>query len=211
MTGVGGMFYVRSYFKEKEVKYTQKQRNIFIAVTVVFFAAAAVLMAVFSNPDDRTLFVFAKTLLVCFSYYFLAVIDFKLKVIPNKALLVMLGVVVILLAAQCLVEGRSIMILSDALIGSVIAGGIFMIGKLISRNGMGMGDVKLMAVSGLYVGLNEVMGIIFWALFCAMLTGFGLMIAKKAKIKSTIPLAPFFFLGSVISNVFYIISGLTEG
>ena len=82
--------------------------------------------------------------------------------------------------------------------------------NLLSRNGMGMGDVKLMAVAGICLGINKILGLIFWSLVVSVITGIILMIAKKKTIKSSLPLAPFFLIGSLVSNALYIISGISE-
>ncbi len=210
VVGTGGMFYVRHYFREKEVKVSDTQKKLFIAGAVLFYAVTAALMAAFTSPKDSTVFVFARDIVLMHCLFYIAAIDLKLKLIPNRALLAMLIGWAVLTAGQMIAEGWSAGVLADSILGCVIAGGIFFIGNLISRNGMGMGDVKLMAAAGLYLGFNKVMGLVFWALFLAVIVGIALMIAKKAKIKTTLPLAPFFLCGSVVSNVLYIISGLSE-
>ena len=208
VTGAGGMFYLKSCFKEKEVGYTDRQKKLYIVITAVFFAASAAVMGLLTSAESRTLIDHAKNLLLVYVLYFIAAIDFKTKLIPNKAVLALLAAAVVLNAVQAFTEPESVQYnLTEALLGCFIAGGIFLIGKLLSHNGMGMGDVKLMAVSGLMVGMNVIMAIVFWALFAAMITGIVLMAAKKAKAKSTMPLGPFFFAGSVICNIFFIING----
>lgn len=208
--GTGGMFYLRHYFREKEVKVPEKRKKLFYAGAALFYAATAALMAAFTSPGDSTVFVFSRDIVLLHCLFYIAAIDLKLKLIPNRALLAMLIGWAVLTAGQIIAEGWSAGILIDAAFGCIAAGGIFFIGNLISRNGMGMGDVKLMAVSGLYLGFNKVMGLVFWALLLAVIAGISLMAAKKAKIKTAIPLAPFFLCGAVVSNALYIISGLSE-
>ena len=208
--GIGGMFYLRYFFKEKEVEISSRQRKIFIPAACLFFAATAALMAAFTSPLDSTVFVFARDILMMHCLFYLAVIDFKLQIIPNKALLVMLLAWAAISAAQIIAGENPLSLLFDSLIGGIAAGGIFFLGNLLSHNGMGMGDVKLMALAGLYLGINKVMALIFWALALSLVTGLVLMAAKKAKIKTAIPLAPFFLAGSLISNTLYILSGFSE-
>jgi len=72
---------------------------------------------------------------------------------------------------------------------------------LISRGGMGMGDVKLAApigwVSG-YFGLNTVLNSSFAAFLLGSLVGVGLMAFGKAGRKSAIPFGPFMLIGQLI-------------
>lgn len=208
--GIGGMFYLGYFFKAKEVKIGRKQKKIFIAAACLFFAATAALMAAFCNPKDSTVLVFARDIVMMHCLFYLAVIDLKLKIIPNKALLVILAVWAAITAAQLFTGANAMRLIMDSLIGGAVAGGIFFLGNLLSHNGLGMGDVKLMAIAGLYLGLNKVMALIFWALLMSLLAGIVLIIAKKAKLKTAIPLAPFFLAGSVISNTLYIVSGCME-
>lgn len=208
--GVSGMFYTKYYLKQKDVKLSVLEKKIAVPAICVFYLATAVLMALFTKPLDSTGFIFARDMVLLHSLFYIAYIDFKVKLIPNKAVLALLGMFVVLITVQCICEKNAAFRLSEALLGCCVAGGIFLIGNLISRNGMGMGDVKLMAVAGLYLGMSKALGLIFWALLLSAVTGIILMVAKKAKFKSTIPLAPFFLAGSLISNTLYIISGYME-
>ena len=88
---------------------------------------------------------------------------------------------------------------------------MFLITNLVSHNSLGMGDVKLMYVLGLLTGLDDALGGLFWALLFSLVTGVVLMIAKKAKLKSKIPMCPFFFFGFLTSNIVYIITGMVGG
>lgn len=208
--GVGGMFYLRYYLALKKAEISPREKKAALPAAAAFFAATAALMAAFAVPGDMGVFEFARTVVVMHCLFYLAVIDFKVKLIPNQAVLAMLAAWALLIAAELLCGADFVRLMPDLMLGGVIAGGLFFIGNLISRNGMGMGDVKLMAVTGLYLGMNRVMGLVFWALAAALVAGLALMAVKKAKMKTAIPLAPFFLAGSLISNTLYIISGFAE-
>jgi len=89
-----------------------------------------------------------------------------------------------------------------AIIYAISACAIFYSIHVLSRGGMGMGDVKLAASMGLFSGYVSgtavyVSAMIGFAL--GSLVGVGLMIAKKATRKTAVPFGPFMIIGTVLS------------
>ena len=72
---------------------------------------------------------------------------------------------------------------------------------LLSRGGVGAGDVKLIAAIGLYYGLAGVLSILMVTLIFAAIFSIVMLATKKAKMKSTLPMAPFIFIGLSIHNI----------
>lgn len=209
--GVGGALYVRYYFRQKEEKYTKKQAVLFISVMAALFAVVS-LMPLFGREDDRTAFELLRAQTAVFGLFFPAVIDWRLKVIPNKYLLVFLGVTILELGAEAVLSSGTIgATLFNSVLGSGICGLMFLVTNLVSHNSLGMGDVKLMFVLGLLTGLDDALGGLFWSLLFSLIAGVVLMAAKKAKLKTKIPMCPFFFLGFLMSNIVYIITGAIGG
>lgn len=212
LIGIGGYFYTRRLFREKKVDYTRRQKIGFFVVTAVIFTAIGVLMPLFTDPEDRNVFAVLRTVSAVLATYYIGLIDLKLRIIPNKYLLVMLGWVAVLLGAEAIVDFSSFRgTIFLSLLGSVIFGLMFLFANVLSRNGLGMGDVKFMFVAGLYLGMDDLLGGLIWSLLFSIIAGAVLMIMKKAKMKTKIPMGPFFFLGFFISNVVYTISGVVGG
>jgi leader peptidase (prepilin peptidase)/N-methyltransferase len=87
----------------------------------------------------------------------------------------------------------------DRLIAAAAAGGAFLLVALIAPGGMGMGDVKLVAVLGLYLQLS-VLPALFVALLAGSLAG-GLVMARQgvaAGRKTAIAFGPFLVLGGLV-------------
>ncbi|WP_240690023.1 A24 family peptidase [Arthrobacter sp. PAMC25564] len=78
-------------------------------------------------------------------------IDFLHHLLPNRLVLPLLGAGVLLLAFAAAVAGNAGNLLRG-LSGAVILFILYLILALTSRNGLGMGDVKLAAPLGLYLG-----------------------------------------------------------
>jgi leader peptidase (prepilin peptidase) / N-methyltransferase len=118
--------------------------------------------------------------------------DLERRIIPNKILMV--GVVVGVALAAVADPGG----LPERAIGAAAAGGLLFAVALAYPRGMGMGDVKLAAVMGLYLGRS-----VAPALLIAFAAGsvFGLaMIARHgaAARKQAVPFGPFLALGGVV-------------
>lgn len=127
-------------------------------------------------------------------------IDYKSRKIPNRFLLVMLVLRTVLLFAECLLYGELWMsVMISAFMGFVFAGGMFLLCYLISRGGVGAGDVKLFAVLGYYVGAGAVFSVTFLTVLTAAVFSVAALFAKKVSLKKEIPFAPFIFLGTVLT------------
>lgn len=118
--------------------------------------------------------------------------DLELRVIPNKVLIVS-AVAGVALAA--VLDSAS---LPERMIAAAAAGGLLFAVALAYPRGMGMGDVKLAAVMGLYLGRS-----VAPALLIGFAAGsiFGLaMIARHgaAARKQAVPFGPFLALGGTI-------------
>lgn len=130
--------------------------------------------------------------------YFAAISDLRDKRVPNKLTGAMLGAWVLVLTPQLFYRTEyALMLLLSGGIGFLLAGVVFLIVYLVSRKGLGGGDVKLMAVSGLYLGVDVLPVMLYGSVFSAV-TGFGLLLAKKIGRRDAIPLVPFLYVGMLI-------------
>jgi leader peptidase (prepilin peptidase) / N-methyltransferase len=121
-------------------------------------------------------------------------IDLDHRIIPNK--LMVLGTVVALALLGALAPDR----LPEHLIAAFAAGGFFLVAVLAYPRGMGMGDVKLAFVLGLFLG-RDVGAALFVALVAGTLIGAVLIARKGAQEgrKTAIPFGPFLALGAVVA------------
>jgi leader peptidase (prepilin peptidase)/N-methyltransferase len=115
------------------------------------------------------------------------------RLIPNRLTLIGAVAALVILA---LVDRDSIV---EALIAAAAAGGFLLVAVLAYPRGMGMGDVKLAAMMGLYLGRA-----VAPAMFAAMLAGtlVGAVIiarvgAEKGR-KTAIPFGPYLALGGLV-------------
>ncbi|HIA14863.1 MAG TPA: prepilin peptidase [Nitrospirales bacterium] len=95
----------------------------------------------------------------------------------------------------------------DSLIGLLCGGGVLFFVVWISpyifrREGMGMGDVKLLAMLGAFLGWKATLLTLLLGSFSGAVVGGGLMATKLIKHSEPIPFGPFLALGAVLALFF---------
>jgi leader peptidase (prepilin peptidase) / N-methyltransferase len=123
----------------------------------------------------------------------ITLIDLELRLIPNK---ITLPAAIAALVAGVVIDVGHV---PEQLIAGVAAGGFFLLAALAYPRGMGMGDVKLAGMLGLYLG-RAAAPAIFAALILGVLVG-GLIIARKGTRegrKTAVPFGPFLALGAIV-------------
>ncbi|MFD4522641.1 prepilin peptidase [Streptomyces sp. NPDC058470] len=128
----------------------------------------------------------------------LAVVDFKVQRLPDALTLPLAAAALVLLGVAAAVPEHAGDWLT-ALFGALALGGAYFVLFLINPNGMGFGDVKLA------LGLGAVLGwygwsVVFLGTFAGFLLGAlygaGLVVARRAGRKTSIPFGPFLIAGA---------------
>ena len=163
-----------------------------LATAVLFGAAALRLGADWALP---AFCLFFAALLA------IALIDLEHFIVPNRIVLPMLAASLPLLAIAALLE-KDWRPLVTGVIGALIASNGLLLINLINPRGMGMGDVKLALLLGLFLGwlgLGHVaLGLFLGFLFGAV--GGILLIALGIKTrKDPVPFAPFLAAGAMVA------------
>jgi leader peptidase (prepilin peptidase)/N-methyltransferase len=159
---------------------------------LVELTTAALFVAVVATQDEAWRIVLG--LLLVTALVPITLIDLDHRIIPNK----ITGpfAVAALAAIAALHSG----FLVEALIAAVAAGGFFFIAAVLYPRGMGMGDVKLAALLGLYLG-RAVAPAIFIALLAGVVVGAAIIARKGAKEgrKTAVAFGPFLALGGMVA------------
>ncbi len=118
--------------------------------------------------------------------------DLERRIIPNRILLA--GAV----ACLVLVAATDPASLPERAIAAAAAGGLLLAIGLAYPRGMGMGDVKLAAVMGLYLG-SAVAPALLVGVLAGTVVGLGIMVARGSEArKLAVPFGPFLALGGVV-------------
>ncbi len=96
----------------------------------------------------------------------------------------------------------------DSIFGIILGGGILLLiaylyKALKKRDGMGMGDVKLLAMIGAFFGWEGVLFVIFLGSILGSVIGISIIIAKKGDLKYALPFGSFLSIAAVV----YIFTG----
>lgn len=125
-----------------------------------------------------------------------AATDLERRIIPNR--LMAAGAVLALVLWTIADPGR----LPENLIAGAAAGGFLLIAAIAYPAGMGMGDVKLAAVMGLFLG-KLVGPALFLGFAAGALVGIALVVKNGAAArKQGVPFAPFLALGGMLALLF---------
>lgn len=120
------------------------------------------------------------------------VTDLRERLIPNRVLgaAVVLGLPLLALGDPGALPGR--------VAAALVAGAAFLALALARPGGFGLGDVKLIATMGLFLGPG-VLAAILVALLAGSLYGVALFVRQgRAAAKLTLPFAPFLALGALL-------------
>jgi leader peptidase (prepilin peptidase)/N-methyltransferase len=135
------------------------------------------------------------------------VIDLKHLIIPDKVTLTGLVLGLPLIALQSWAS------LKMGIVALLAASFLFWTIVVVSRGGMGGGDVKLAALMGLYLGPVNVSIALFLAFLAGGIVAIVLLVTKLKSRKDVIPFGPYLALGSLIaflwgSNIWHWYLGL---
>ena len=159
---------------------------------LVELTTAALYVAVVASQDDAVRIVLG--LLLVTALVPITLIDLDRRIIPN----LITGPAAI--AAVIAILALDTDFLPEALIAAAAGGGFFLVAAILYPRGMGMGDVKLAGMLGLYLG-KAVAPAILIALIGGVVVGAAIIARKGAAEgrKTTVPFGPFLALGGMVA------------
>lgn len=127
-----------------------------------------------------------------YAMLYLSYIDIKERIVPGRILKWMILFRILVLAAEMFFYSDIRIELALSALGGFFMGGLLMlIAYLLSRKGIGAGDVKLIAVTGAYMGSSNIYAVIIVSLLIASFYGIIGMALKKIKLKDEVSFVPF--------------------
>jgi len=149
----------------------------------------------------------AMVIFYCCLFIILLLIDMEHNILPNKIVYpgMIIALVIAALGSMFGFEPRSIVGMGfrlwiiDAAIGGSVGFGLLLLIVLISRGGMGWGDVKLAGLIGLITGFPLILLAMFLAMISGGLTAAILLLLKLKNRKDAIPFGPFLCLAAMVT------------
>ncbi len=147
---------------------------------------------------DWTLLLAVRLLFAC-ALVVLFAIDLEHQILPD--VITLPGIVVGLLCALVLPPG-----IVSALIGAIAGGGVlFLIAELWSRlrnvEAMGFGDVKMLAMVGAFLGIEQVVLTFVLSSFLGGIGGAALIVSGRGSMASKVPFGTFIAVAALIASL----------
>ncbi len=120
-------------------------------------------------------------------------IDLEHRIIPDRITLPGMALGLLLSFARAGTEG-----LKSAAYAALIAGGILWLVAVVSKGGMGGGDVKLAAMLGAFTDPARVLAGLFVGVVAGGMIGLALLVSGRKKRKDEIPFGPFLAPGGYV-------------
>ena len=148
------------------------------------------------------LFAFVSAMIV------ITLIDIEFQIIPD--VITLPGIIIGILSSSFLLPdpllginpSETIVGFTNSLFGILLGGGLFYLIAVVSKGGMGGGDIKMMAMVGAFMGWKSVLLVTFIASLTGSIVGIFLILFKGKGRKAKVPFGPFLALGSIITLFF---------
>lgn len=178
-------------------KIANKRNQALLTIgTIIVFLAGGYLMKLYGYHILKIIRYWG----LMYALLLLALLDSEKKVIPNRALLVLLGIRTVLMVGECICFPQLCMeIVLSAALGMAGGGLLFLLAGLLAGRGIGMGDVKLIGIMGYFAGFQVLMSDLIITLTLTVLAGLTALVLKKASLRSELPFAPFAAVGTMIT------------
>ncbi len=181
----------------KKLKPQHKEQIIFIVLSLLICIVSLVLLHVFYK-ENTLLHNLRRLSLIAFLIP-VAAIDFKMQKIPNMFIGSALIFRVVLYVIEAILNSQeALYVLKDCALGALIISSFFLLISLVVKNSIGMGDIKLFMVMGLYQGMWGTMNSVFFSLVASFFVSIFLLITKKKNKKDAIPFGPSILVGTVV-------------
>jgi leader peptidase (prepilin peptidase)/N-methyltransferase len=159
-------------------------------ITAMVFLSAYLL---FEPPVLYQRLLFACAMIVLF------VIDLEHRILPD--VITLPGIVIGFLCSVFMPPGWV-----DSLIGLVLGGGVlWLMGeayfRLRQEEGMGFGDVKMLAMIGAFLGWKLMLLTLVLSSFLGSLIGLGMIALKRGDMKYALPFGTFLAIGAIVASV----------
>jgi leader peptidase (prepilin peptidase)/N-methyltransferase len=154
--------------------------------------SAALFIRFHLSPEYFLFFLFSAALVA------IAFIDLHHKIIPDT-----LSIPVLIIGFAATFSKYGLIPWTESLVGIIGGGGFFYVvatafEKIRGRQGMGGGDVKMLAMIGAWAGWRALPLIILLSSFAGILIGGGSLILARKGMRTRIPYGPFLALGALV-------------
>jgi len=194
-------YYLSSDSRLREALLPAFNMNLKKLAGVIFYIILAVLFYIYMDTNGSVIAKTLKYLTMLCVLAAIAWIDYKASKIPNTLLIVLIAARLIFFIYESIKEPDYIKFnIIQMAFGAFLCLALLLLCRIIIRNSIGMGDIKLFAVLGLYFGY-DIINLMFFSFLCTAIYSIYLLLFKKKKKKDSVPMGPFIFLGTILSFI----------
>ena len=152
-----------------------------------------------------TTWIFAiKRIILCTALWPISLIDYRNHIIPNKIVFPLAIIRVLICIPEFIIDSHSA---KTECISCVIAAAaiilILCVMRLIIKEGVGFGDIKLFATIGLLLGISGSISTIFMSFVVSFVVSIYMLITKKKNKKDQIAFGPSILIGTLFSMIVF--------
>lgn len=180
----------------KRILRFDKRLLCFISAFILICLTATEQIALYDLPIITA----CKNVLLLAGLAFFAYTDFEGHRIPNRIVVIMLITRAVFYVAELIYYGSDFWEkLGSSMLSLSLALVFFVVGVVGLKNAIGMGDIKLLIVLGLYLGFYCTFSAVFFGLIILFFEAVILLIMKKKTKSDAIAFAPALFIGALIT------------
>lgn len=173
-----------------------------VFLVVMFLALCAVAVTLARVYPSNSIIDNGKLLALLALLFVAASVDARQRIIPNAVVLAGLVLRVIFWIMELITAPALFWnIMKNDLLACLLVVAFFVVGVLLVKGGIGMGDIKLMLVMCLFQGFYGVVSSLFCSLFVAFVYAIVVLLARKKTRKDSVAFAPAILLGTILSIV----------
>lgn len=180
-------------------KENRKQLAFVCCISVICSALAG-----FSYSSDAAIADLCRQIAAALTLQSAMIIDSKTRVIPNALILLSLGIGVLILTLEYILARDSfLMSFPMSIAGFICCIVLFYVLARLTKDGLGMGDVKLISCMGLLLGLSSTLVAVLLSLILCSAASVVLLLGKRKNKNDRIPFGPFLFAGYIFTWILF--------
>lgn len=173
-------------------------KQVYILSGLISIISFVVAMKIFHDVKDVLNIIKMIFLLVCITGA--AAFDFRERRIPNifPAVLSISAIVLLVIGFLTGQDGAMSYTISSVF-GALGCAICLILANYLSKQGIGLGDIKLLCSIALVGGVNILCGTLFFSILPCCFVSIAMLVSKKKKINESIPFGPFIYIGMIIT------------
>lgn len=175
-------------------------RRTWILLILFSCVACSSIYVILGNEYEVTLKI--RLLVLTFCMLSIGIIDWYTKRIPNVIVLFLLITRIVMIVPEYFVYNEHVKTYLIASAVGFIVSFLFMLAiSLMTKGGLGMGDVKILSCIGFMVDLELAFYSLLFGLIMCMFYSIYLIFLKHKNKKSTVPFGPFIYMGFAMATM----------